>query len=852
MIANEAAFQESPEQFTDSWRPALADWLKTNPKTIPPSLSDLRVSFARRFPKEKLNEMQLEDYAQGLDSKDTFCNWLEFKTAKLGGIGGGSAKKWGVFWNTKIGDWYVIKAYRDKEEAISRIRGGLQELINSVERGEYSELDRIGSDRLGGPLGLRCKPLYLYFPDQFLPISQPEHLRHFIKFFGGNPEGEVLALNLQLLSTLRAFPEFQEMDTFQMAEFLYHGLGIDPRKRHQSMRIWKIAPGPAAEHWDMCRDNGCIVVHWLDDVDFRDFKNQGEIRDALTQSGQGTGGAHQIWRFTHKLKVGDIVIANRGQNLAVGIGRIISDYIPPRGDNNPSKHAQYNHTRRVGWVITQTAQLGDKFFGPRTIVRVSENDWNKLKQAYIQNDRSLADVFSKLEQLNLDSPKPLNESPFSNQFQPLMDLASKTKNIILYGPPGTGKTYLVSKFAEQFIRPQLQVVDSSDEARMRVLEGLRWYEAIALAMASYDGKTSFKVPELLNSDVLKRYASIKTAQKISNAIWGQLQMHTPEESTTVNYAARQLPYLFDKNADSNWFLTPAGREYVHENLAEELSQWKNPEAKKLKVSDFLTFVTFHQSFAYEEFVEGLKPEVNDEGEIIYEVLPGVFRQICARATTAWERHQDKAPEYLLIIDEINRANIAKVFGELITLIEDDKRLGQPNALQVRLPYSGDVFGVPPNLFILGTMNTADRSIALLDLALRRRFSFIELMPRPSLLAGFSELDLGTLLTRLNERIVLLLDRDHQIGHSYFMKLEDPSHLHFAWYNRVLPLLQEYFYNDSERLHAVLGDDFLVKRDIGKLDARLGELVDSESPRYEIREMAADELVFALVRFCSTS
>jgi 5-methylcytosine-specific restriction protein B len=195
-------------------------------------------------------------------------------------------------------------------------------------------------------------------------------------------------------------------------------------------------------------------------------------------------------------------------------------------------------------------------------------------------------------------------------------------------------------------------------------------------------------------------------------------------------------------------------------------------------------------------------------------VPGVLRRICARAEAAWRNHRAKAPKYLLIIDEINRANIAKVFGELITLIEDDKRLGEPNEVTVTLPYSGDRFGIPPNLYFLGTMNTADRSIALLDLALRRRFTFLELMPEPSLLPTIAGVDLSRLLTRLNERIAALLDRDHQIGHSYFMANADADFdaddLRFVWYHRVVPLLQEYFYNDGERLHAILGDDF-VKR-----------------------------------------
>jgi 5-methylcytosine-specific restriction protein B len=271
--------------------------------------------------------------------------------------------------------------------------------------------------------------------------------------------------------------------------------------------------------------------------------------------------------------------------------------------------------------------------------------------------------------------------------------------------------------------------------------------------------------------------------------------------------------------------------------------------------DFAEFVTFHQSFAYEEFVEGLKPILHGDEEsdgkeesLKYEIRQGVFRDICTRAEAAWRVRGKDAPKYLLVIDEINRANIAKVLGELITLIEDDKRLGEANELTVRLPSSGARFGVPPNLYILGTMNTADRSIALLDLALRRRFTFVEMRPQPDVIEPpvVAGVDLRALLTRLNERIAALRDRDHQIGHSYLLRLIDENDLHFAWYRRIVPLLQEYFYNDGERLKAVIGGKFVQPVKMSKAaSAALRELYDAEQPPYEVVELQGEEFLNAL-------
>lgn len=249
-------------------------------------------------------------------------------------------------------------------------------------------------------------------------------------------------------------------------------------------------------------------------------------------------------------------------------------------------------------------------------------------------------------------------------------------------------------------------------------------------------------------------------------------------------------------------------------LEEEDREALQERFQNLREKGQVSFTTFHQSYGYEEFIEGIKPvmmeEVESKGneddgkDVGYRIEQGLFQRFC--------REAEKNPEenYVFIIDEINRGNISKIFGELITLIENSKRLGGPEEARATLPYSGKEFGVPQNVFLLGTMNTADRSIALLDTALRRRFRFVEMMPDPSILDGIAVdgVNIRGLLKVLNERIELLYDREHTIGHAYFTPLrEDPSldALEGIFKDRIFPLLQEYFYEDYGKIRAVLGD-----------------------------------------------
>jgi 5-methylcytosine-specific restriction protein B len=202
-------------------------------------------------------------------------------------------------------------------------------------------------------------------------------------------------------------------------------------------------------------------------------------------------------------------------------------------------------------------------------------------------------------------------------------------------------------------------------------------------------------------------------------------------------------------------------------------------------------------------------------------------------------------QFVLIIDEINRANVSKVFGELITLLEPDKRAGMDNALSVTLPYSKRQFSVPANLHVIGTMNTADRSIALLDTALRRRFNFREMAPEPDLLADASKrtgIDLVRVLTTINQRIEYLIDREHRIGHAFFIGCETAEQVHAAMRDKVIPLLQEYFFEDWSRIHAVLGDGFIREDKLDPPPGIEGDRVSSWSVLTPFKANAFERLV----------
>ncbi|MBQ2486327.1 MAG: AAA family ATPase, partial [Candidatus Methanomethylophilus sp.] len=211
----------------------------------------------------------------------------------------------------------------------------------------------------------------------------------------------------------------------------------------------------------------------------------------------------------------------------------------------------------------------------------------------------------------------------------------------------------------------------------------------------------------------------------------------------------------------------------------------------------IAFMTFHQSLSYDDFIEGIRPEVTEDGSLIYTPTPGAFYKFCVSSENPQKTDSPTdVGNCVFIIDEINRGNISRIFGELITLLESSRRKGMPECLEVFLAQMKVPFSVPANVYVLGTMNTADKSLTALDAALRRRFEFVEMMPDPDVLKGrrIMEVDLSKLLATINNRIELLYDREHMLGHAYFIPVKTIDDLAQCMINKIIPQLQDYFFD----------------------------------------------------------
>ena len=543
------------------------------------------------------------------------------------------------------------------------------------------------------------------------------------------------------------------------------------------------APGRNAEYWEEFYNKGILAIGWDALGNLKQYKTKNDIVIALKTANGGKGSkknnATANFEFANTMQIGDVVIVKQGRSNLLGYGVVTSDYF------YDEKRENYTSCRKINWKVKGIWQTD------HSLVLKTLTNLTSYKSETANHE------FYYQELLHIMNGEKVKKVSTKNIERPV--------NQILYGPPGTGKTFYFKK--QLFDKYTISETAVSEEKYFEnIVSECTWFQVISMALIEL-GKS--KVSDIIKNRWVLQKTEMSNAKSIRPIVWGQLQYHTLESCEFVNLSSKSNITVFTKDADSYW--------EISENDAKE----QIPEVYELieKVTNFIPnpdvtiknyeFITFHQSYSYEDFIEGIKPvmsesETNEDSAIGYQIQDGVFKKLCLKAG------KNQSERYAIFIDEINRGNVSAIFGELITLIEQDKRQGEVNEISVQLPYSKALFSVPANIDIYGTMNTADRSVEALDTALRRRFSFLEMMPDSSLLKEneVEGMNLKEVLNTINDRIEILIDRDHTIGHSYFMNIKTTEALRLAFKDKIVPLLQEYFYGDYGKIGLVLGDGFV--------------------------------------------
>ena len=391
-------------------------------------------------------------------------------------------------------------------------------------------------------------------------------------------------------------------------------------------------------------------------------------------------------------------------------------------------------------------------------------------------------------------------------------------NQILFGAPGTGKTYHTKKMAVEIINGKKERTrEEINEEYEKLIEAGQIVFTTFHQSLSYEDFIEGIKPETIDGNV---------AYEVKDGIFKQLCSRAIEQKPKNSDIE-----IYDFDKGWNDLIAEAEQNLLSDSmlLLPVLTQDKGVYVTeitdngnlKIKPKNSRLDIDYIVSYNRAKKLQGVFSDLS-----VVKNIDKEFRSVIggSNSTAYWavlnyinnkiKENNRIIPDYeepkthVLIIDEINRGNVSAIFGELITLLEEDKRKGNPEHIEVKLPYSGKDFSVPNNVYIIGTMNTADRSVEALDTALRRRFSFVEMQPDPNELSEVKGVVLSKLLETINERIEMLIDKDHQIGHSYFIGIEDLDGLKRTFKDKIIPLLEEYFYGDFGKIGLVLGGAFI--------------------------------------------
>ena len=449
-----------------------------------------------------------------------------------------------------------------------------------------------------------------------------------------------------------------------------------------------------------------------------------------------------------------------------------------------------------------------------TFSKINKEKWQEpIKWIFENKEQDNFFSFSTIEDID-DDYEERSFSAHLKQTQPL--------NQILYGPPGTGKTYNTINRAIEIIearnvsayenreelKDKFEMYKKSGQIEFVTFHQSYGYEEFieGIKAKTTDSGIEYKI----EPGIFKKISKIAKENFVNSK---KTSLEIKEEKSLKQ---KMEIFLNDALENETFFLKTKGGKFKIIELSQDeitiFAEDSNYSDKKLLMSidEFYKILeTKHELITSRQMAKDVFNITNQrQRDTYYFALSKKFHETTIEDIGEFY-NEEPFKNYILIIDELNRGNISKIFGELITLIEPSKRIGADEEIRVKLPYSGEEFGVPVNLYIIGTMNTADRSIAPIDTALRRRFVFQEMPPKANLLRNrdeiYSDVDLGRLLEAINTRIEYLYDRDHMIGHAYLIDVETLDDLKFAFKNKIIPLLAEYFYEDWENIKLVLDD-----------------------------------------------
>lgn len=521
----------------------------------------------------------------------------------------------------------------------------------------------------------------------------------------------------------------------------------------KNSQYWTYSPGEGGSYWDYCYDNNQMIIGWDDIGPINYYNDRDHIAAALKEKYNEENAYNDIScidDFIHKLHEGDIVIAKIGQSKLLGYGRVIDNkYLY---NNNRER---FKNTRNVNWIKKGVWEIPKNLrVAQKTLTDITPYDDFAMKLINIMEGDSynMKDKFRKwLENISIQES---SITAYLNH----VDLMSKESQ----------EDGLLSKSLYEF--------DNYKELE----------EYIPIIINSEKFKTRSQNSNNINSTALNHYIEFLKNYYDKDLFLEEVFMNDSEYEKIYKLLMRKKNIILKGSPG-------VGKTFMARRLAYSII------GKKAK--DQVLSVQFHQSYSYEDFIEGIRP--NKDGEFV--LTPGVFKEFVDVA----KNNRDK--DYFVIIDEINRGNLSKILGELMKLIEYDKR----DKEDVILPYSKESFTIPENIFIIGTMNTADRSLAMVDYALRRRFAFIQVNPafnNPKFSNwlieknNIKENDVNLLCNKmiaLNEAIDDDLGEGFEIGHSYFVDNLDSNNFTQSYKDiidyEIIPLLEEYWFDDDTKI-----------------------------------------------------